>query len=164
MQAVEAVVTFYQSALEQANQALTDGTNQRPHYSLRTLCRALETARAMCGVYGYQRSLYEGVCAAFLTALSRDSYARMQLTVHRHMGEALSAAQLAQAPPCPGSGTPQCSAVQQGLGACTQRSGAAGVNAPVPQLQRTNGGCLSSSGWSWGRTRRRPRTRRRGSC
>lgn len=80
IQAVEAVVTFYVSALEQANQALTDGTNQKPHYSLRTLCRALETARLMCGVYGYQRSLYEGVCAAFLTALGRDSYAKMQVS------------------------------------------------------------------------------------
>ena len=69
------VVDFYLAAKELASTKLTgnlfvlpaffryihghiDGANQRPHYSLRTLSRALEYSRMIVAHYGLQRGLY----------------------------------------------------------------------------------------------------------
>ena len=49
---------FYLSVRKEAIQKLTDGTGHRPHYSLRTLCRALKLASTnQCD--SVPRSLYE---------------------------------------------------------------------------------------------------------
>lgn len=52
------VCSFYLAVRKEANSHLVDGTGHRPHYSLRTLCRALKYVAANpCN--GVQRSLYE---------------------------------------------------------------------------------------------------------
>ena len=50
--------SFYLAVRKEATSHLVDGTGHRPHYSLRTLCRALKyVASNPC--YSVQRSLYE---------------------------------------------------------------------------------------------------------
>lgn len=52
------VCSFYLAVRREANSHLVDGTGHRPHYSLRTLCRALKyVASNPCS--SVQRSLYE---------------------------------------------------------------------------------------------------------
>lgn len=52
---------------------LTDGAGQRPHFSIRTLVRALVYVKDHAHVYGLRRAIYEGFCMSFLTMLSQDS-------------------------------------------------------------------------------------------
>ena len=52
---------------------LTDGAGNLPHFSIRTLVRALLYVRKHVGVYGLRRALYEGFSMSFLTMLSKDS-------------------------------------------------------------------------------------------
>uniref|UniRef100_A0A803VJG9 Midasin n=1 Tax=Ficedula albicollis TaxID=59894 RepID=A0A803VJG9_FICAL len=55
---VQGIVNFYLSVRKEAETKLVDGTGHRPHYSLRTLCRALRFAASNpCG--SIARSLYE---------------------------------------------------------------------------------------------------------
>ncbi|CAI9588329.1 unnamed protein product, partial [Staurois parvus] len=61
-----------------------DGTGHRPHYSLRTLCRALRYA-ASNPCSSIQRSLYEGFCLSFLTQLDRASHSTVQSLICRHI-------------------------------------------------------------------------------
>lgn len=57
---------------------LVDGTNQKPHYSLRTLSRALSHAVAIVPQCNLARALYEGFCMCFLTYLDLNSETRLQ--------------------------------------------------------------------------------------
>ncbi|XP_046422100.1 midasin [Neodiprion fabricii] len=69
----EAIVKFYLNVRKEAVRSLADGTARKPHYSLRTLCRALSVAASNpCG--SVLRSLYEALCLSFLTQLDYDSY------------------------------------------------------------------------------------------
>ncbi|KAL3690583.1 hypothetical protein R1sor_016892 [Riccia sorocarpa] len=70
---VEDIVNFYLLARQEAEVKLLDGANQKPQYSLRSLARALEYTKAAMPVYGFQRSLYDGLCMSFLTLLDRPS-------------------------------------------------------------------------------------------
>ncbi|RMC13256.1 hypothetical protein DUI87_10790 [Hirundo rustica rustica] len=57
---VKGIVNFYLSVRKEAETKLVDGTGHRPHYSLRTLCRALRFAASNpCG--SIARSLYEQI-------------------------------------------------------------------------------------------------------
>lgn len=53
--------------------ALVDGANQKPHFSLRTLTRTLVYVIDIISMYGLRRALYEGFSMSFLTLLSKDS-------------------------------------------------------------------------------------------
>ncbi|CDU22202.1 related to MDN1-Huge dynein-related AAA-type ATPase (midasin) [Sporisorium scitamineum] len=55
---------------------LADGANQRPHFSIRTLSRALTFAMDIAPQYGLRRSLWEGFVMAF-TLLLDDASARV---------------------------------------------------------------------------------------
>jgi midasin len=69
----DALVKFYLRVRKEATWALYDGTSHKPHYSLRTLCRALSVAAANpCSIV--LRSLYEAFCLSFLTQLNNTSY------------------------------------------------------------------------------------------
>ncbi|KAJ7552529.1 hypothetical protein O6H91_06G059200 [Diphasiastrum complanatum] len=70
---VEEIVNFYLQAREEANTRLLDGAGQKPHYSLRSLSRALEYTKIAMPVYGFNRALYDGVCMSFLTLLDLES-------------------------------------------------------------------------------------------
>eukprot|EP01134_Creolimax_fragrantissima_P005503 CFRG5503T1 len=98
---VDAVVSLYLEAIKYAHEELSDGANQKPHYSLRTLCRALDGSRMLVHRYGLQRALYEGFCSAFLTSLGRESYEKMQQLVYKHVGFGMSHKQLNKIPPHP---------------------------------------------------------------
>uniref|UniRef100_A0A8C3A899 Midasin n=1 Tax=Cyclopterus lumpus TaxID=8103 RepID=A0A8C3A899_CYCLU len=78
------IISFYLSVRKEANSHLVDGTGHRPHYSLRTLCRALKfVATNPC--HSVQRSLYEGFCLSFLTQLDRSSHPVVQKLVCQHI-------------------------------------------------------------------------------
>ncbi|KAI9260402.1 hypothetical protein EDC94DRAFT_542138 [Helicostylum pulchrum] len=68
------VAEFYMSAKKlAAEHKLVDGANQRPHFSMRTLARALTYVAQIFPTYGLRRSLYEGFCMTFLTQLDKES-------------------------------------------------------------------------------------------
>ncbi|KAJ5113719.1 hypothetical protein N7456_002253 [Penicillium angulare] len=52
---------------------LTDGAGQRPHFSIRTLVRALIYVNDHAHVYGLRRAIFEGFNMSFLTVLSLES-------------------------------------------------------------------------------------------
>ncbi|XP_053396218.1 midasin-like isoform X2 [Mercenaria mercenaria] len=81
---VDGIVKFYLTIRTEASKKLTDGTGHPPHYSLRTLCRALRyAAKNTCG--SVPRSLYEGFCLSFLTQLDRSSHPVVQQLVCQHV-------------------------------------------------------------------------------
>lgn len=70
---IESIVKFYLNVRKEAETILLDGTGHKPHYSLRTLCRALNvSAQNPCA--NALRSLYEAFCLSFLTQLDSNSY------------------------------------------------------------------------------------------
>lgn len=82
--AVQGIVNFYTALRKESKTKLVDGTGHRPHYSLRTLCRALRFAASNpCG--NIQRSLYEGFCLGFLTQLDRASHPVVQKLICQHI-------------------------------------------------------------------------------
>jgi len=64
-----------------AEEGLVDGSAQRPHYSLRTLTRALTHASTTAPQCGLRRALYEGFSMCFFTALDTASEAKLQQIV-----------------------------------------------------------------------------------
>ncbi|KAH8552550.1 P-loop containing nucleoside triphosphate hydrolase protein [Umbelopsis sp. PMI_123] len=72
--ACEDVTDFYLQAKKlAADHKLVDGANQRPHFSMRTLARALTYINQISSSYGLRRSLYEGFCMTFMTSLDKES-------------------------------------------------------------------------------------------
>ncbi|XP_042126882.1 midasin [Peromyscus maniculatus bairdii] len=81
---VQGIVNFYTALRKESGTKLVDGTGHRPHYSLRTLCRALRFAASNpCG--NIQRSLYEGFCLGFLTQLDRASHPVVQKLICQYI-------------------------------------------------------------------------------
>uniref|UniRef100_A0A3Q3JWH6 Midasin n=1 Tax=Monopterus albus TaxID=43700 RepID=A0A3Q3JWH6_MONAL len=81
---ISGIISFYLAVRKEACSHLLDGRGHRPHYSLRTLCRALKyVAENPC--HSVQRSLYEGFCLSFLTQLERSSYPVVQKLVCQHI-------------------------------------------------------------------------------
>ncbi|KAF6262490.1 hypothetical protein COO60DRAFT_1699221 [Scenedesmus sp. NREL 46B-D3] len=89
-----------------AESRLTDGAGQRPAYSLRSLCRALDYARRAAPAYGLQRALWDGFSMSFLTQLSPEAGARLQTIMVKHLlpAGAKSLKGLMRAPTSPGGG------------------------------------------------------------
>ncbi|XP_071469317.1 midasin isoform X1 [Marmota flaviventris] len=81
---VQGIINFYTGLRKESGTKLVDGTGHRPHYSLRTLCRALRFAASNpCG--NIQRSIYEGFCLGFLTQLDRASHPIVQKLICQHI-------------------------------------------------------------------------------
>ncbi|CAM1297592.1 MDN1 (predicted) [Pycnogonum litorale] len=79
---VSGIVRFYLHVKKAAVEYLVDGTGHSPHYSLRTLCRALSYAAGNpCG--NVARSLYEAFCVSFLTQLDRSSHPLMESLIRK---------------------------------------------------------------------------------
>jgi midasin len=85
----EGIVNFYLSARalsasgaiqEGANNSNAASSNTKPHYSLRTLCRALQFAREVEKNYSFSfsRALYEGFLVSFFTQLTPDSARKLE--------------------------------------------------------------------------------------
>uniref|UniRef100_A0A3Q4BJ07 Midasin n=1 Tax=Mola mola TaxID=94237 RepID=A0A3Q4BJ07_MOLML len=81
---ISGIISFYLAVRKEANTHLVDGMGHRPHYSLRTLCRALKYVAANPCI-SVQRSLYEGFCLSFLTQLDRSSHPLVQKLVCQHI-------------------------------------------------------------------------------
>nr|XP_057921265.1 midasin [Doryrhamphus excisus] len=81
---IDGIISFYLVIRKEASSHLVDGTGHRPHYSLRTLCRALKYVAAN-PCHAVQRSLYEGFCLSFLTQLDRRSHPLVQKLVCQHI-------------------------------------------------------------------------------
>ncbi|XP_060859886.1 midasin [Metopolophium dirhodum] len=76
-QKLNAISKFYLIARREAENFLVDGTGHKPHYSLRTYCRALSIASSN-PCQSAQRSLYESFCLSFLTQLDSSSHKRVE--------------------------------------------------------------------------------------
>ncbi|CAG8555969.1 630_t:CDS:2, partial [Paraglomus occultum] len=85
------VVEFYLAAKNLlAQHKLVDGANQRPHFSMRTLARALSYVAHITPTYGLRRSLYEGFSMTFLTQLNQESEDLMRQLVEKFLLRGLS--------------------------------------------------------------------------
>ncbi|WAQ89034.1 hypothetical protein PtA15_10A457 [Puccinia triticina] len=67
------------------NGSLADGTNAPPHYSMRTLSRALSFATTICSVLCLRRALVEGFLMAFVTTLDTKSTEVVCQLIDRHI-------------------------------------------------------------------------------
>nr|DBA26506.1 TPA: hypothetical protein GDO54_010752 [Pyxicephalus adspersus] len=94
---VQGIISFYLAVRKKAIMELVDGTGHRPHYSLRTLCRALRYA-ALNPCSNIQRSLYEGFCLSFLTQLDRASHSTVQGLICRHILQSVNIKNLLKQP------------------------------------------------------------------
>ena len=70
---VGSIVEFYTQVIALASDKLVDGSGYRPHFSLRTLCRALKYSNTN-PCRNLKHSIYEGLCLSFLTQLNQESY------------------------------------------------------------------------------------------
>ncbi|KAJ2781638.1 AAA ATPase midasin [Coemansia javaensis] len=101
------VIAFYRAAKAlAAEHRLVDGAGQRPHYSLRTLTRALAYARRQAAAYSLPRALYDGLAMAFATQLDPATQAVLRPELHAVFAGADVAQMLRHVPPAPKAGGP----------------------------------------------------------
>ena len=82
---VSQIVAFYRAAMAEADSTLLDGANQRPQYSLRTLCRALSYVAGALLVYGLDRALWDGFHMTFVTQLQQQHQAAVEALLLTHL-------------------------------------------------------------------------------
>lgn len=102
---VAEIVQFFLAARQEAETSLSDGANQRPHFSLRTLARALDYTRDTNNAFGnFERALVEGLSTSFLTQLDSKSYLAMRALIKKHVltKTSLTEKMLERAPRSPG--------------------------------------------------------------
>ncbi|KAL2371085.1 hypothetical protein RJ035_001904 [Blastomyces gilchristii] len=89
-----------------ADNKLTDGAGQKPHFSIRTLVRSLIYVRNQAHIYGLRRAMYEGFCMSFLTLLSKESELQIIPLLDQHIFGSLknSRSVLSQTPKPPNDG------------------------------------------------------------
>ncbi|KAL4933529.1 AAA family ATPase midasin [Aspergillus undulatus] len=84
--AVSDLAQLYMEAKKLSNEnKLTDGAGQRPHFSIRTLVRALIYAADHAQVYGLRRAIFEGFSMSFLTVLSMESERLLSPLIEKHI-------------------------------------------------------------------------------
>ena len=83
---------------------IVDGSNQKPHFSIRTLTRTLIYVVDIIKIYGIRRSLYEGFCMSFLTLLDEKSEMFLRPVIEKYTIGRLKNQKsvLTQIPPSPG--------------------------------------------------------------
>ncbi|KAJ1986122.1 AAA ATPase midasin [Dimargaris cristalligena] len=80
------VADFYLAAKELAvNHTIVDGAQQRPHYSVRTLTRALRFVAQAMPQYPLRRSLYDGLSMTFVTQLTGTSQTHLKKLLERYI-------------------------------------------------------------------------------
>lgn len=80
------VAEFYIAAKSLAEKRqLADGANHRPHFSMRTLARALTFASDMASMYSLRRSVWEGCLMAFTMLLDPSSAEVLVGLMHKHL-------------------------------------------------------------------------------
>lgn len=99
----QTIVSFYLETKQLADTRLSDGANQKPRYSLRTLCRALYIANILVQRgYGIPRTLYEAFSSTFCTLLDHDSRTFIEQKIRSTFAKQLKPKELSRAPPRPG--------------------------------------------------------------
>lgn len=90
--AVSADVCKLHQAIQKLNEQnlLVDGASQKPHFSLRTLTRALTYAKDVTPLCPLRRALFEGFQMSFSTLLDKESEARILPLLHNHLFAKLS--------------------------------------------------------------------------
>ncbi|UPR03955.1 midasin [Chloropicon primus] len=82
-----ALVDFYLHAKQESKVRLYDCAGQKPHYSLRTLCRTLEYILKAIPMYGMSKSIKDGVFMAFFTQLDKESRSVLSQYLHSKLGK-----------------------------------------------------------------------------
>lgn len=80
------VAEFY-SAMKQLSETrqIADGSNHRPHYSMRTLARALTFAADTASTFGLRRAIWEGCLMAFTMVLDGPSAELVTSLAQKHL-------------------------------------------------------------------------------
>ncbi|XP_074595793.1 midasin [Brevipalpus obovatus] len=81
------IVKFYLDVRKKSKTELKDATGGAPHFSLRTLCRALQTL-SDCSLLEHSsspRAVYESFCLSFLTQLSAESYCQVEKMIIKNI-------------------------------------------------------------------------------
>ncbi|KAK9450165.1 uncharacterized protein V1518DRAFT_426070 [Limtongia smithiae] len=85
------VAELYLAARNMAeNHEIIDGASQKPHFSIRTLARALQYARSIASTFGLRRALYEAFCMSFATQLNKQSREALTKNIALHTIDKLS--------------------------------------------------------------------------
>ncbi|BGP32484.1 AAA ATPase midasin [Rhodotorula toruloides] len=85
-QVVADVAELYSAVKSLAMRAeLADGQNMLPHFSMRTLARALSFAADFAPTFGLRRALYEGFVMAFTMLLDERSQAVVRALIDKHV-------------------------------------------------------------------------------
>lgn len=80
------VAEFYMAVKDLAEKRqLADGANHRPHFSMRTLARAMTFAADMASMYSLRRSVWEGCLMAFTMVLDPPSAEIVTGLMHKHL-------------------------------------------------------------------------------
>ncbi|ORZ38563.1 hypothetical protein BCR44DRAFT_1497173 [Catenaria anguillulae PL171] len=98
---VDHVVQLYLEAKRLAESVLYDGAGTRPHFSLRTLSRALSFASTVAPMYGVRRALYEGFAMTFVTLLDVASQATLEAVMDSVLCAGKAKHVLAKSTPAP---------------------------------------------------------------
>ncbi|KAJ2319673.1 AAA ATPase midasin, partial [Coemansia sp. RSA 2681] len=94
------IIAFYRAAKRlAAEHKLVDGANQRPHYSLRSLTRALTYARQNAQAYALKRALYDGLFMTFVTQLEATTQLVLVAELHAVFAEDNIRQMLGHVPP-----------------------------------------------------------------
>ncbi|KAF5382460.1 hypothetical protein D9615_002742 [Tricholomella constricta] len=84
--AIMNVAEFYAAVKDLAEKRqLADGSNHRPHYSMRTLARALTFASDTASMFGLRRAIWEGCLMAFTMVLDPPSAELVTALAQRHL-------------------------------------------------------------------------------
>ncbi|CDO69902.1 hypothetical protein BN946_scf184884.g61 [Trametes cinnabarina] len=84
--AIMDVAEFYSAVKRLAEERqIADGSNHRPHFSMRTLARALTFAADMAPKYSLRRALWEGCLMAFTMVLDGPSAAAVTALAQKHI-------------------------------------------------------------------------------
>lgn len=97
------IVRFYKAVVTDST-VFRDGSNCKPHFSLRTLCRTLVHARHTYNIYGLTRALCDGIAMNFQTLLDPPSAAIMAKLLREHLQLEGHARDLSTRPSQPTSG------------------------------------------------------------
>ena len=84
--AIMDVAEFYMAVRTLAERReIADGSNHRPHFSMRTLARALTFAADLAGSYSLRRALWEGSLMAFTMILDQQGAAVVTALAQKHI-------------------------------------------------------------------------------
>ncbi|KAL1551716.1 midasin-like isoform X1 [Salvia divinorum] len=81
---VSQLMEFYKAA-KKSEERLQDGANQKPHYSLRSLYRALEYLKKAKRKFGLEKSIYDGFCMFFMNSLDDPSAILMNTLICKYL-------------------------------------------------------------------------------